>query len=313
MKERPRVIVVLGPTASGKSDLAVNIAKKVGSPKWRRELRVKGAEIISADSRQVYRGLDIGSGKITRSQMHGIPHHLLGVASPKRVFTAAQYQRAAQKHIGGVISKGKVPIICGGTGFYIDALIYNLSLPSVPPQNKLRAKLEALGTSELFRKLATVDLRRARNIDRHNRRRLIRSLEIALTTGKPLPVLSRNSEYNVLKVGIKLPPSELRRRINLRLKRRLKTGLIKEVTELHKQELSWKRLDNLGLEYRYISRYLRGLISYDEMRSQLQKEIWQYAKRQMTWFKRDKSIIWIDDPRKAYARLQDFLAPSTRP
>mgnify|MGYP001581405738 CR=1 FL=1 len=312
-----KIIVVLGPTASGKSDLAVKLAKKING------------EIISADSRQVYKGLDIGSGKVPRDKKipksyilnskfyfyKGIPHHLLDVANPKRIFTVVQYQKLAQKALQKILAKGKIPIICGGTGLYIDALIYDYQLPRVPPQLKLRKKLEKLSTEELFKKLQKLDPRRAKNIDKHNRRRLIRALEIILTTKKPVPPLAslwgsaslRGSDnYKVLKIGIKKSPEELKKLIKLRLLKRLKQGMIEEVKNL-KQGLSWKRLDDLGLEYRYVSRYLRKLISKQEMIESILKESWQYAKRQMTWFKRDRNIIWIDNPKKAGAICRDWL------
>ncbi len=309
MQNKNKVIVILGPTSSGKSDLAVAIARELGNKKWRKDFKTNGAEIVSADSRQVYRGLNIGSGKITKTEMRGIPHHLLDVASPKRVFTVAQYQKLAKRAVDKILSEKKMPIICGGTGFYINAVIYDLALPSTPPQSRLRTKLERLSTEQLFRQLTAKDPERAKSIDRYNRRRLVRALEITLTTGKPVPAISKENRYDVLKIGIKLPPKKLRERINIRLDRRLRAGLISEVSKLHKQGVSWKRLDSLGLEYRYVSRYLQRALSYEDMRAQLRKEIWQYSRRQMTWFNKDKDTIWISDPRKAYARLRGFLAP----
>jgi tRNA dimethylallyltransferase len=309
MKNRDKIVVVLGPTSSGKSDLAVEIAKRIGSKAWRKSLGFKGAEIISADSRQVYRGMNIGSGKITKAEMRGIPHRLLDVASPKSIFTVAQYQKLSKKAIKEILVKHEVPIICGGTGFYINATVYDLDLPDVPPQKELRAKLEPLSDVQLFNNLTIVDPERAKNIDRYNKRRLVRALEIALTTGKPVPAIGKNYEYDVMKIGISLPPKKLRERINLRLDKRLKAGLVSEVSKLHKSGVSWKRMDDFGLEYRYASRYLRNLLSYEDMRTELQKEIWRYSRRQMTWFRKDKDIIWINDPRKVYAKLLDFLAP----
>ncbi|MEK7634419.1 MAG: tRNA (adenosine(37)-N6)-dimethylallyltransferase MiaA, partial [Patescibacteria group bacterium] len=161
-----KIIVILGPTSSGKSKLAIKIAKKYDG------------EIISADSRQVYKKLNIGSGKITKKEMEGIPHYLLDVTSPKRTFTVNQYQKLAKKALKKIIKKGKLPIICGGTGLYIDTLIYDYQLPQVPPQPKLRKQLEKKSTEELFGQLQKLDSRRAQNIDKHNRRRLIRALEI---------------------------------------------------------------------------------------------------------------------------------------
>ena len=286
-KTKPFVIAVVGPTASGKSDLAVRLAKKFNG------------EVISADSRQIYKGLDIGSGKITKKEMKGVPHYLLDVASPKRVFTVSQYQKLGQKAIKDILKRGKLPIICGGTGFYIDALVSNLKFPEVPPQKELRKKLEKESIESLFKKLKKLDPRRAKNIDRHNKRRLVRALEIILTTKQPVPLattMHSSSQYNVLKIGIKKEPEELKKLIHKRLIKRLKQGMIKEVENLHRPPagggLSWKRLDDLGLEYRYVSRYLRGLISKEEMIEKLETEIRRYAKRQMTWLRRDKNVIW---------------------
>jgi len=278
-----KIIVILGQTASGKSELAVKLAKKING------------EIISADSRQVYKGLNIGSGKITKKEMRGIRHHLLDVTNPKRTFTVSQYQKLAKKAIQKILNKGKTPIICGGTGLYIDALIYDYYLPEVAPQLKLRKELEKLSTEELFKKLQKLDFCRAKNIDKNNRRRLIRALEIVLTTGKIVPKLEeRESGFDVLKIGIKKSPEELKSLIKKRLLKRLRWGMINEVKTLHqKQKLSWQRLDDLGLEYRYVSRYLWNIISRKEMIEAIEKESWQYAKRQIIWFKRDKNIHWI--------------------
>ncbi|MBI3638545.1 tRNA (adenosine(37)-N6)-dimethylallyltransferase MiaA [Candidatus Wolfebacteria bacterium] len=301
-----KIIVILGPTASGKSDLAVRVARRFDG------------EVISADSRQVYKGLDIGSGKVPRDKKNpksyipnskfyfykGIRHHLLDVASPKQVFSVSQYQKLASKAIKDIIKRKKIPIICGGTGFYIDSLIYDYKLPEVKPDKKIRAELEKKSTEELFKQLKKLDPRRAKNIDRCNRRRLIRALEICLTTGKPTPspadIRANQHVYqrklaSILKIGVKKPPEELKKMIYKRLIKRLNIGMIKEVKNLHeKQKISWKRLDDLGLEYRYVSRYLHGLIIKKEMIDSIQKESEKYAKRQMTWFKRDKNIIWIN-------------------
>jgi tRNA dimethylallyltransferase len=293
-----KLIVILGPTASGKSDLAVKIARKIDG------------EIISADSRQVYRGLNIGSGKITKKEMRGVPHYLLDVASPKKTFTVTQYQKLAKKAIQKILKNRKIPIICGGTGLYIDALIYNYQFPQVPPQPKLRKQLEKKSTEKLFEQLKKLDPRRAINIDKNNRRRLIRALEIIIITKKPVPNLailkdSKIVYHQILKIGIKKSPEELKLLIKKRLIKRL-NRIIKEVKNL-RHELSWQRLDDLGLEYRYVSRYLRGLINKKEMVESLEKEIYRYAKRQMTWFKKDEKIHWIDNDGEALKLTQEFL------
>lgn len=306
VQQKPKIIVILGPTASGKSDLAVKIARKFNG------------EIISADSRQTYKGLDIGSGKVPRDKISnrqlpitnyyykGIPHHLLDVASPKKIFTVSQYQKLAEKIIKDILKRGKIPIICGGTGLYINSIIYNIKFPEVPPQPKLRKKLEKFSTEKLFQKLRELDTRRAENIDKNNRRRLIRALEIILTTKSPVPLFATTADYDALLIGIKKSAEELKKLIAKRLKKRLKIGMIKEVENLHKNGVSWKRLDNLGLEYRYVSRYLRGLMTKREMFQTLEKEIYRYAKRQMTWFKKDPSIYWVLNDKQAENLTRKF-------
>ncbi len=305
-----KIIVILGPTASGKSELAVKIAKRFNG------------EIISADSRQVYKGLNIGSGKITKKEMQEIPHHLLDVASPKRTFTVSQYQKLSKKALKDILKRGKVPIICGGTGLYIDTLIYDYKLPEVPPQPKLRKELEKKSTEELFEQLQKLDSRRAKNIDKNNRRRLVRALEIIITTGKLVPPLNfgksdftkevRLPYINILKIGVKKTSDKLKLLIKKRLITRLRQGMVKEVENLRKDGLSWKRFDDLGLEYRYVSRYLRGLITKKEMIELILKESWYYAKRQMTWFKRDAIIHWINNSDEALRLTRKFLLKKRR-
>ncbi|MBI2626154.1 MAG: tRNA (adenosine(37)-N6)-dimethylallyltransferase MiaA [Candidatus Nealsonbacteria bacterium] len=299
-----KLIVILGQTASGKSDLAVKLAKKFNG------------EVISADSRQVYKGMDIGTGKITKKEMQGVPHHLLDVASPKKRFTVAQYRKLSLKAINKIFKKNKVPIICGGTGFYIQALIDGLLIPEVKPDYALRLKLEKLTTEELFKKLEKLDPRRAKNIDKYNRRRLIRALEIVIKTEKPVPAFRKHPlPYPALLIGIKKNPEELKKLIKKRLLRRLKAGMMEEVKKLHKNGVSWKRLEEFGLEYRWVTRYLQdlqrpGLCKRPALLvllTGLQKDIEHFAKRQMTWFKRDKRTRWIDDYKKAEILVKNFL------
>ncbi len=291
-----KLIVILGPTASGKSALSVKLAKKFNG------------EIVSADSRQVYKGMDLGSGKITKKEMGGIPHYLLDVASPKRKFTVAQYQKLALKAINKILKKGKLPILCGGTGFYIQAVIDGIIIPEVKPDWKLRKELELISTEKLFKKLKKLDPNRAKTIDKNNRRRLIRALEIILKTKKPVPLLKKKPlPYPVLMIGIKKGKEELKSLIKKRLLKRLKKGMVEEIKKLHKLGVNWQRLEEFGLEYRFISQYLQGKLSYKEMVEKLQKEIEHFAKRQMTWFKKDKRIHWIKDYKKAEKLVKEFL------
>jgi tRNA dimethylallyltransferase len=278
---KPKIIIVSGPTASGKSDLAVQIAKKY-----------KG-EIISADSRQVYKDLNIGTGKITKKEMFGIKHHLLDIENPKNKFTAENFRELGEKAIEKIIEDKKIPIICGGTGFYIEALISRENFPNVRPNEKLRKELEKKSLDELLKILETLDKRRFENIDKQNKRRIIRAIEIAKVLGKVPETNLDDSKYEALWIGTTWPDEILKERIHTRLLKRLKMGMLNEAKKLHTKGLSWKRMEELGLEYRYMARHLQGEISKEEMISELEKEIWHYAKRQMTWFKRNQKINWF--------------------
>ena len=307
MSEKVKALVIVGPTASGKSDLAVRLAKQFNG------------EIISADSRQVYKGLETGTGKITKREMRGVPHHLLDVVKlsndRRRQFSVADYQKLAQEKIVEIAARGKLPIICGGTGFYIQAALGELAIPTIPPDLELRKRLEKLSTEKLFKKLQSLNPRRAATIDRDNPRRLVRAIEIAtapgtvpqlINTGRPLML-----DFDPLFIGLNLPAAVLRKKIHGRLFQRMKRGLLAEVKNLHdQQKISWRRLEELGLEYRYVSRYLRKherdfRVASEPVSKRVKREkilfmlksletaIWHYAKRQITWFKRDPRIHWL--------------------
>jgi len=295
-----KVLVILGPTASGKSGLAIKLSKKFNG------------EIISADSRQIYKGMDIGTGKITKKEMKGVRHHLLDITEPKKQFNVVNFKKLAEKKIEEILKKGKTPIICGGTGFYIDAVVNNTNFPPVKENKKLRGKLEKKSAEYLFKILKKIDSARAKNIDFKNQRRLIRAIEIAKEskitksvdnkikkTNKQLfsnsrELKSNEQKYEFLEIGIKTDNEKLKKLIHNRLISRIKIGMIDEIKKLHKNGVSWEKLDNFGLEYRYVSRYLRGLLNKEEMLKQLETKIWQYAKRQRTWFKKNKKIKWFE-------------------
>jgi len=296
-----KLIVILGPTASGKSELAIKLAKKLAP--YRNEVSGAGfnGEIISADSRQVYKGMDIGTGKITKKEMKGIPHYLLDIASPKRRFTVVQYRKLALEAINKIFKRGKIPILCGGTGFYIQAEVDGIVIPEVPPDWKLRKKLEKKSVGDLYQILKKLDPKRAKTIERKNPRRLIRAIEIVRKTKKPVPSLKLQPlPYPILIIGIKKEKEELKKLIKKRLLKRFKKGMIAEVKKLKESGLSWKRLEEFGLEYRYIAKYLQGKINYNEMIENIQKESEQFAKRQMAWFKRDDRIRWTPPTRHPY-------------
>lgn len=295
MGTKRKIVVILGPTASGKSDLAVRLGKAFNG------------EVISADSRQVYRGMDIGSGKITKKEMEKVPHHLLDVASPKRRFSVSRYKALTIEKIENILSKNKLPIICGGTAFYIKAITENITLPDASPDWDLRRRLEKKGTECLHKTLKKKDPQRAKNIDTNNRRRLIRALEIVLKTKKPVPKIKSKPIYNFLLLGIKKDQEELNRRIEVRLQERLENGMIEEVKELRRSGLSWKRLESFGLEYRWVARYLQEKISYSEMEKQLFTDIKKFSKKQMVWWKHDRSIFWIKSFQEAEKLTNKFL------
>jgi tRNA dimethylallyltransferase len=290
----PKVIAIVGPTASGKSALGIYLAKKL-----------KG-EVVSADSRQVYRGLDVGTGKVTKKEMQGVPHHLLDVASPKKVFTASDFVKKASNATAMIYHSGHIPVVVGGTGFYIDTLLGRMSIPEVPPNQKLRAQLQKKSAQQLFAALKKLDPRRARTIEPKHKRRLIRALEIAHALGKS-PAQKPEQKYDVLWIGLSPASVTLKKNIHTRLRIR-ERGMIAEAKRLHKSGLSYKRMEELGLEYRSLARLLRKKISPDHMREELERVIHKYAKRQLRWFKRNRDIRWVSSKAEALQLAKNFLS-----
>jgi tRNA dimethylallyltransferase len=293
---KPKVVVMVGPTASGKTSLGITLAQ------------AHDGEIVSADSRQVYRGLDIGSGKVTMEEMRGVHHHLIDVADPKNTYTVTDFVRDGRAVIADIHARGKLPIIVGGSFFYVDALLGRISMPEVKPNHALREELAELGTEELYSRLISLDPVRAENIDRHNPRRLIRALEIVAACGS-VPQSSTTTLYDTLILGIDISKDALHANIHARLMARLQNGMIEEVEHLHADGLSYERMEDLGLEYRYIAYYLQGMLSYDEMVRVLETKIRQFAKRQMTWLKRDATIRWLS-PDDVEREVSSFLKVS---
>jgi tRNA dimethylallyltransferase len=289
---KPKVIAIIGPTSSGKSALGVYLAQKL-----------KG-EVVSADSRQVYKGLDIGTGKVTKKEMAGIPHHLLDVASPKRRFTADEFVKAATKACAGILQNTRVPIIVGGTGFYIDGLLGRTTYAPVAPNPALRDVLAQRTPAQLLAQLRLLDPRRAAQMDPHNKVRLIRAIEIAKALGT-VPAQKPDPQYDVLWLG--LNPKDLDARIGTRLRARLKAGMRTEAKRLHARGLSWRRMEELGLEYRYLARLLQGKMDRASMEDELLREIRHYAKRQMRWFKRNPDIQWVSSKAEALRLAREFL------
>ncbi len=290
--ELKTVIAILGPTASGKSSLAVLLAKRFGG------------EVVSADSRQIYRGMNLGTGKVTRREMGGIPHHLLDIATPRRRWTVAQYEQAATKAIRRI--HGTVWLV-GGSPFYLDAALYPGRLPPVPPNPRLRKRLAKLSVEQLYRRLLRLDPERAATVEAKNPVRLIRAIEISVAIGKVPKRKNLVSPYRVLKLGIAIDRSELQRRIHRRLFARMRAGMLTEVRRLHSRGLSWQALEAFGLEYRFLALLLQKKLTRPDALAQLERSIIQFSKRQMTWWKRDPNIRWVRTPKQAERLVRTFL------
>ncbi|MFZ3020347.1 MAG: tRNA (adenosine(37)-N6)-dimethylallyltransferase MiaA [Minisyncoccia bacterium] len=273
MKKIP-VIAIVGPTALGKSNLAVLVAKKIGG------------EVVSADSRQVYKGLNIGTGKITKKEMLGVPHHMLDIANPKKRISVVEFTRLATKKISEISRRGNVPIICGGTGFYIDELLFPSNIPEVKANKKLRAKLAKVSVEKLFLRLKKMDNRRSKEIDPKNKVRIIRALEIIDALGKVPKRTQGKSPYDVLVIELDAPLDFIRSNIKKRLVKRMSQGLLAEGKKLIKSGLSYKQLEAFGLEYKWLAKFLQKQITKKTFINGLENDIYQYARRQRTWFKK---------------------------
>jgi len=291
-----KLAVLLGTNASGKSALGIRLAGRFGG------------EIISADSRQVYRGLDLGSGKITPEQARLVPHHLIDVAEVTGYYSLAEYQRAAYGAIDAVAAAGKLPFLVGGTGLYVSAIVEGYELVDVPPNEPLRAELENLSLEQLAGRLEKADPEAAGQIDKKNSRRLIRALEIAAAGHTHSAVRQRVPRYDCLQLGLSWPKEILEARIETRLRDRLAGGMIEEVAGLRRRGVADRQLEKLGLEYRFITRYLRGdLGTLEDLRRQLGIAIRQFAKDQLTWFKRDRRIIWLETDKDYFQEAGDRI------
>ncbi len=343
----PKLIVILGTTACGKSGLGVDLARHVGG------------EIVSADSRQVYRGLDLGTGKVTEEEMAGVPHHLLDIVAPNENYSVAEFQRDAYAAIDGILARGRVPLLVGGTGLYVRAVTEGYTFSDSQPDPALRAELEQKTTNELYAMFCAQTGRTLSGGEEKNRHRLVRTLEKLLSgapltetprvprnelyamfcaqtgrtlsggeeknrhrlvrtlekllSGAPLTETPRVPRYEVLQLGMTYPREILCRRIDERLQKRLDDGMVEEVARLRAQGATDAFLEGLGLEYRYILWYLTGKIPTREtLFDELGRAIKRFAKRQMVWFKKDRDVLWLDtagDPLAEAIQAADaFLA-----
>ena len=298
MQTLPRIIAIMGTNASGKSGLGIELASRYGG------------EVVSADSRQVFTGLDLGSGKVTQEEMRGVPHHLIDVCQPNDFFSMADFQKLAYNAFDDILSRDRLPFLVGGTGLYVASVLDGYQLSDKMPDLEYRAHLETFTTPELYQMLIAQlpDI----EIDAKNRNRVMRVLEKLHDGDDVVPV--NKPRYTPLKLGVSWPREVLNQRIDERLERRLNDGMIEEVQRLLDAGATTEFMYKLGLEYRFITQYLTGEIpDRDEMLSLLAIAIKQFAKRQMTWFRRDTAIHWLDmsgDPVGEACRLIDeFLSP----
>ncbi len=293
-------MAIVGTNASGKSALGVAAALRFGG------------EIISADSRQVYRGLDIGTGKLSRGEMQGISHHLIDVMDLGTRYSVADFQKSAYGLIDQITARGRLPIIVGGTGLYVRSVVDGYQLTSAQPDLALRDRLERLTDEELHHRLNELAPDAAMTIDPRNRRRIIRAVEIR-EQGLPFKTSHVNApQYRFCQLGLTWPRDVLRERIRSRLRTRLDEGMIDEVRDLLDEGVSFSRLEALGLEYRFVARFLQGgYASEEELFDELSRAIYRFAMRQLAWFRRDKSIIWLDHAtdyeEQAFGLIDSFI------
>ena len=296
----PRIIAVVGPTASGKTALGIALAREFGG------------EIVSADSRQIYRGMDIGTAKPTAAERRAIPHHLIDIKDPDEDYTVADYQRDAIAAINSIIARGNVPLLVGGTGLYVRAVLENLDIPKTVANPELRAQIEKeiadVGLEAVFKKLVALDPEAAYVVDPKNPRRVVRALEVAIATGVPFTAQRAKHAplFDTLVLGLNPAPEILRERIDRRVDAMMRDGLVHEVSTLIKKYgQAPTAFDAIG--YREIVAHLDGALSLEDATTVIKMDTWHYAKRQMTWFKKSNRIHWIEGIIESFPLAQNFL------
>lgn len=320
-KKLPPIIVILGPTGSGKTSLSLKLAKKYNG------------EIISADSRQIYKGMDIGTDKIKimnyesrimnqdidkfyYGNVNGIPHYMIDIINPNEEYSVANYKKDALKVINNILKRGKIPFLVGGTGLYIKAIVDNLNIPRVKPNKTLRKKLDTMNKEKLFAVFKKLDLRGAQKIDKNNKRRLVRAIEICKQTGKKYSEQNKSGKqlFNALQIGIKLPRERLYKKIDKRVDEMIKMGLIDETKSLMKK-YSFNLPSMSGIGYKEIGEYLSQRQEDKKTRKQFLEKVIQkikfrthkYVRRQDTWFLKDERIEWIKNNEKVDKLIKQFF------
>lgn len=291
MESKRPLVIITGPTASGKTALSIELAKQIGG------------EIISADSMQVYRHMDIGSAKVTKEEMDGVPHHLIDVLEPSEEFNVVRFQEMARKAMEEIYERGKIPIIAGGTGFYIQALLYDIDFTETDENNSVREELEQKarteGASVLHAMLKEIDPESAEAIHENNVKRVIRAIEFYRQTGKKISDHNRqerekSSPYQFLYYVIDLPRELLYSRIEQRVDQMVEQGLVEEVKALQDMGCTRDMVSMQGLGYKEILDYLNGQLTLDEAVYVLKRDTRHFAKRQLTWFRRERDVRWLE-------------------
>jgi len=280
-EDKPKLIAIVGTTASGKTATAIEIAKQFNG------------EVISADSRQIYRELDIGTAKATKEEMANTPHHLIDIKDVDESYSAAEFKADAEAVINKLITNKKLPIVAGGTFFYLDTLLGKSTTAAAKPNPELRDYLNDLSVDMLYDQLATLDPKRAKTIESSNKRRLVRALEIVNELGEVPPNQTTECPYKVLTIGLEVEKEKLRNRFKQRATNWLEIGFQAEVESLLQNGISRDRLREIGFEYSLMLELIDSKLTEEEFIEQFIQKNWQYAKRQMTWLKRDDSIQWF--------------------
>ena len=282
-KSKPKVIAVVGPTASGKTSYAVSLAHKFNG------------EIVSADSRLVYKGFDIGTAKPSLEECEGVPHHMIDIVEPEIDYSAGLFAEEAKKAVDDILSRGKTPIVAGGTGLYFRLLLENYDVPKVPPDYELREKLSAYTYDELRKMLEKFDPQRAAEIELNDKKKVIRALEMAEHLEKPLSEYRKELEFDVEWIGLNFPREELYERINVRVDMMVKAGLVEETENLLQKHGRIKNL-TCTIGYQEMIAYLDNQMTLDEAKGKLKQNSRNYAKRQLTWFRKNPLIKWNCEP-----------------